>query len=69
MDDFYVNLLDWNSDNILAVGLGQTVYLWNATNGFIVELMHVVDNNYITAIAWMGKGSSVQETCNSPLYN
>ena len=25
MDDFYLNLLDWNSDNVLAVALGQTV--------------------------------------------
>merc|ERR1719253_902868 len=39
MDDFYLNLLDWNQDNILAVALGQTVYLWNASNGHIQELM------------------------------
>ena len=29
-DDFYLNLLDWSSQNLLAVGLGSAVYLWNA---------------------------------------
>jgi WD40 repeat protein len=29
-DDFYLNLVDWSSHNVLAVGLGNCVYLWNA---------------------------------------
>lgn len=29
-DDFYLNLVDWSSHNILSVGLGNCVYLWNA---------------------------------------
>ncbi|GJV71425.1 FIZZY-related 2-like protein [Tanacetum coccineum] len=29
-DDFYLNLVDWSSNNVLAVGLGNCVYLWNA---------------------------------------
>lgn len=28
-DDFYSNLLDWSSMNILAVGLGNCVYIKN----------------------------------------
>ena len=31
-DDFYLNLLDWSSQNILAVGLGTAVYIWSASN-------------------------------------
>lgn len=31
-DDFYLNLVDWSSLNVLAVGLGNCVYLWNASN-------------------------------------
>ena len=31
-DDFYLNLVDWSSQNVLAVGLGTSVYLWNASN-------------------------------------
>ena len=30
-DDYYLNLLDWSAQNVLAVGLGPTVYLWNAS--------------------------------------
>jgi cell division cycle 20-like protein 1 (cofactor of APC complex) len=30
-DDFYLNLVDWSYKNILAVGLGSSVYMWSAT--------------------------------------
>lgn len=30
-DDFYLNLVDWSSSNMLAVGLGSSVYLWSAS--------------------------------------
>jgi len=36
--DYYLNLLDWSAQNVLAVALGPTVYLWNATDGSINEL-------------------------------
>lgn len=29
-DDFYLNLVDWSSHNVLSVGLANCVYLWNA---------------------------------------
>ena len=31
-DDFYLNLVDWSAQNVLAVGLGSCVYLWSAAN-------------------------------------
>src|SRR5687767_5028197 len=31
-EDFYLNLVDWSSTNILGVGLGACVYLWSAQN-------------------------------------
>jgi hypothetical protein len=31
-DDFYLNLVDWSSQNMLAVGLGTCVYLWSASS-------------------------------------
>jgi len=30
VDDYYLNLLSWSSSNVLAVALGQCVYLWDA---------------------------------------
>ena len=29
-DDFYLNLVDWSSQNVLAVGLNRSVYIWSA---------------------------------------
>lgn len=33
LDDYYLNLLDWGDNNLLAVCLNQCLYLWNACNG------------------------------------
>ncbi|XP_024312325.1 protein FIZZY-RELATED 3-like [Brachypodium distachyon] len=31
-DDFYLNLVDWSSQNMLVVGIGTCVYLWSASS-------------------------------------
>lgn len=36
-DDFYLNLVDWSSHNVLAVGLGNCVYLWHASSSKVSE--------------------------------
>ena len=28
-DDFYINVLDWSEDNILAIALHNVIYMWN----------------------------------------
>ena len=54
VDDYYLNLLDWGSTNVLAVALGQTLYLWNATTGDIDELMTMPgEEDYITSVSWI----------------
>ena len=58
LDDYYLNLLDWSSTNILAVALGPTVYLWNAESGSIDELMtSPEEDNNITSVSWIHDGS------------
>ncbi|KAJ3119864.1 substrate-specific activator of APC-dependent proteolysis [Physocladia obscura] len=37
-DDFYLNLVDWSTANILGVGLGSCVYLWNAQSSVVTKL-------------------------------
>jgi cell division cycle 20-like protein 1 (cofactor of APC complex) len=37
-DDFYLNLIDWSSQNQLAVGLGNCIYLWNAETSKVTKL-------------------------------
>ena len=68
-DDYYLNLMDWNPENILAVALGRTVYLWSAESGEIHELTTIAgaeregedEGNIVTSVKWMrgaGAGGS-----------
>lgn len=53
-----LNLLDWSSQNILAVCLGASVYLWNASTGDIQQLMEMEGNDeYVSSISWMNEGN------------
>ena len=58
-DDYYLNLLSWSNDKILAVALNQTVYLWNADTGVIRELNACMGvNDYVTSVSWIKQGNS-----------
>ncbi|XP_034934492.1 cell division cycle protein 20 homolog [Chelonus insularis] len=56
VDDYYLNLVDWSSSNVLAVALGSTVYLWNAASGTIEELFELDGNDYVCSVAWIQEG-------------
>jgi cell division cycle protein 20 (cofactor of APC complex) len=53
VDDYYLDLISWSKDNVLAVAMGPSVYLWNATNG---DIDHVVtlygEDDYVTSVSW-----------------
>jgi cell division cycle 20-like protein 1 (cofactor of APC complex) len=66
-DDFYLNLIDWSSSNILSVALGPCVYLHNAqTNNvqLLCDLSHtqlpvpnnnqlnIVGSDTVTSVQW-----------------
>jgi cell division cycle protein 20 (cofactor of APC complex) len=58
LDDFYLNLIDWSSRNVLTVALNHTVYLWNADDGGITQLMTTTErDNIITSVAWHSDGN------------
>ncbi|KAK4056684.1 WD repeat-containing protein slp1 [Microbotryomycetes sp. JL221] len=44
VDDYYLNLLDWSSTNLVAIGLGESVYIWNAESGDVSLLCSVGPN-------------------------
>jgi cell division cycle 20-like protein 1, cofactor of APC complex len=56
-DDFYLNLVDWGSANILGVGLGSCVYMWNSTSGKVTQLCKLPDNDLVTSVSWIQRGS------------
>ena len=58
IDDYYLNLLDWNQNNILAVSLCDSVYLWNGETCEINKLMSCSQqDNYVTSVSWSEDGS------------
>lgn len=57
LEDYYLNLLDWNRNNILAVALNKTVYLWNASTGGITKLHELqTPDSYVSSLKWSAHG-------------
>ncbi|RDA90087.1 hypothetical protein CP533_5565 [Ophiocordyceps camponoti-saundersi (nom. inval.)] len=55
-DDFYLNLVDWGSANVLGVGLGSSVYMWNAQTTKVNKLCTLEDDT-VTSVSWIQKGT------------
>ncbi|XP_074640552.1 fizzy-related protein homolog [Tubulanus polymorphus] len=59
-DDFYLNLVDWSSTNVLSVGLGTCVYLWSACTSQVTRLCDLsVDGDSVTSVSWSERGNLV----------
>ena len=65
IDDYYLNLLDWGKENIIAVALFDEIYLWNDNNSKASLLMSYSNNdattddslnNIISSVSWMQNG-------------
>uniref|UniRef100_A0A1B0GCS7 Cell division cycle protein 20 homolog n=1 Tax=Glossina morsitans morsitans TaxID=37546 RepID=A0A1B0GCS7_GLOMM len=56
INNFYLNLLDWSTDNIVTVALGSCVYLWNAGTGSIQELVEYEEGDHACALSWIQDG-------------
>ncbi|KAK8959665.1 Protein FIZZY-RELATED 2 [Platanthera guangdongensis] len=60
VDDYYLNLLDWGSKNVLSIALGNTVYLWNASDGSNFELVTVNEElGPVTSVSWAPDGKNI----------
>lgn len=55
-DDYYLNLIDWSSQNYLAVGLASSVYMWNANNSKVTKLCDLGMSDSATSVSWSLKG-------------
>jgi cell division cycle 20-like protein 1 (cofactor of APC complex) len=59
-DDFYLNLVDWSSQNVLSVGLGACVYLWSACTSQVTKLCDLTqDGDTVTSVSWSERGNFV----------
>ncbi|EGW33594.1 uncharacterized protein SPAPADRAFT_50456 [Spathaspora passalidarum NRRL Y-27907] len=55
-DDFYLNLVDWGAQDILAVGLGDSVYLWDGSTQSVDRLCNL-NKDKVTSLNWIGSGT------------
>jgi len=58
-DDYYLNLVDWSSSNILSVALGSTVYLWSACTSKVTKLCELPADDAVTSISWALTGNQI----------
>ncbi|GMI71713.1 cell cycle switch protein 52 A1, FIZZY-related 2 [Hibiscus trionum] len=56
-DDFYLNLVDWSLNNVLAVGLGNCVYLWNACSSKVTKLCDLGVDDSVCSVCWAQRGT------------
>eukprot|EP00253_Pinus_taeda_P034334 PITA_34334 len=66
LDDYYLNLLDWSSTNVLSIALHNTVYLWDASNSSTSELL-IADEEEgpVTSVSWAPDGSQIAAGLNN----
>ncbi|GAA6017186.1 hypothetical protein JCM8202_005938 [Rhodotorula sphaerocarpa] len=61
-DDYYLNLVDWSSTNVLGVGLGSSVYTWSAQTSEVTKLCDLAEldpPDSVTSLAWVQRGNQV----------
>ncbi len=58
-DDFYLNLVDWSCNNVLAVGLGSCVYLWSAHTSVVTKLCELKFGGPVCSVSWSQQGSEL----------
>lgn len=57
-DDYYLNILDWSAQNLLAVALNESIYVWDPSLGTVQLLSHVHGAfDYISSLVFSADGS------------
>ncbi|CEG40978.1 cell division cycle 20 homolog [Plasmopara halstedii] len=63
-NDFYLNLMDWSSNGLLAIALDQKVHLYTFQTGDIETLdICTNSNDYVTSVQWAQEVPSDNKTC------
>nr|XP_020752782.1 cell division cycle protein 20 homolog B isoform X1 [Odocoileus virginianus texanus] len=57
-NDYYLNILDWNFQNLVAIALGSSVYIWNGDDHNRIENIYLrLTCNYISSVSWIKEGT------------
>ncbi|XP_030047795.1 cell division cycle protein 20 homolog B [Microcaecilia unicolor] len=56
-DDYYLNILDWSSENLVAIALDSTVQILDGEKHTVIEIIHFnTSSKYISSVAWIKEG-------------
>ncbi|KAI9006160.1 WD40-repeat-containing domain protein [Gaertneriomyces semiglobifer] len=58
-NDYYINVLDWSVNGVVAVGLNNQVYLWSEETAEVHEIWKVAEPDYVTACCFSPDGTRV----------
>ncbi|KFO32120.1 Cell division cycle protein 20 like protein B [Fukomys damarensis] len=56
-NDYYLNILDWSFQNLVAVALGSVAYIWNGENHTVESIDLSPTCNYVSSVSWIKKGT------------
>ncbi|XP_068784456.1 cell division cycle protein 20 homolog B [Struthio camelus] len=57
-NDYYLNILDWNHENLIAIALGPAAHIWNGRTLQGVESIDLNSSSkYISSLAWIKEGT------------
>ncbi|XP_014437244.2 cell division cycle protein 20 homolog B isoform X3 [Pelodiscus sinensis] len=57
-NDYYLNLLDWNQGNLIAIALGSAAHIWNGELHQSVQRVNLNSSSkYISSVAWIKEGT------------
>ncbi|KAM8960860.1 cell division cycle protein 20 homolog B [Pelodytes ibericus] len=57
-NDYYLNLLDWNSENLVAIGLRTTAHIWSGESNTVTKTINLHSpSTYISSVSWINAGT------------
>ncbi|KAG1763104.1 WD40-repeat-containing domain protein [Suillus occidentalis] len=57
VDDFYLNLVSWSIQNIVAVALAESTYVWRADTGVVSHLGEAPEGTYVSSVDFSNDGA------------
>ncbi|NWQ75463.1 CD20B protein, partial [Columbina picui] len=57
-NDYYLNILDWSLENLIAVAVGPAAHIWNGETLRAIESIDLNSSSkYISSLAWIKEGT------------
>ena len=57
VDDFYLNLVSWSGQNVVAVALAESTYVWQADTGTVSLLGEAPESTYVSSVDFSNDGA------------